>query len=225
MVEIGFSEHVDFDPSDAGYGFFNYDRYSSEIEKARGLFGKRLVIRKGVEVDYQKRFEHTIKDWLKGRGFDFVMATVHYVEGRIIDSRLVMHSDLRELYSAYFEEVTKSVESSLFDVVGHLDYITKCDDMRKQHRNQHYWEEIQTVLEEIIERRMYLEINSNLLTLKENHDEMIPNRKVIEEYIQRGGELFSVGSDAHSPTKLCCGIAESLDFLGKHDKRIKLLFS
>ena len=34
IEEIGFSEHMDFEPKDWGYGFFNYERYSSEIEAA-----------------------------------------------------------------------------------------------------------------------------------------------------------------------------------------------
>ena len=128
MTEIGFSEHVDFDPSDRGYGFFDYDRYTSEIAKARKLFENRLVIRKGVEIDYQNRFEDEIKDWLRGKQFDFTIGSVHYVAGRIIDHKLVTNSDLQTLYSAYFDEVIRSMESCLFNVVGHLDYIAKHGD-------------------------------------------------------------------------------------------------
>jgi histidinol-phosphatase (PHP family) len=32
--EIGFSEHVDFDPSDEGFGFFDYENYQSAIKEA-----------------------------------------------------------------------------------------------------------------------------------------------------------------------------------------------
>jgi histidinol-phosphatase (PHP family) len=31
LVEIGFSDHMDFDPKDWGYKFFDYNSYSSEI--------------------------------------------------------------------------------------------------------------------------------------------------------------------------------------------------
>ncbi len=41
MVETGFSEHVDFHPSDGGFGFFDYDRYTSRIAEARKLFEEK----------------------------------------------------------------------------------------------------------------------------------------------------------------------------------------
>lgn len=60
LEEIGFTDHMDFNPRDLGYGFFNYEKYSSEIEKARTIFGDKLVIHKGIEVDYQNRYEDDV---------------------------------------------------------------------------------------------------------------------------------------------------------------------
>ncbi|MHA2347036.1 MAG: PHP domain-containing protein, partial [Candidatus Hodarchaeales archaeon] len=57
MKEIGFSEHVDFDPHDWGYGYFDYERYTTDIDRVRELFSDTLIIRKGVEVDYQQWVE------------------------------------------------------------------------------------------------------------------------------------------------------------------------
>jgi histidinol phosphatase-like PHP family hydrolase len=44
-------------PLDWGFGFFNYERYTSEIKSAQESFKDKIVIRKGVEVDYQHVFE------------------------------------------------------------------------------------------------------------------------------------------------------------------------
>jgi len=49
ITEIGFSEHVDFDPQDRCFGFFNYGKYTSEIENARETFKDQLIVRKGIE--------------------------------------------------------------------------------------------------------------------------------------------------------------------------------
>ena len=35
IVEIGFSDHMDFEPEDPGFGFFNYADYTSEIKSAQ----------------------------------------------------------------------------------------------------------------------------------------------------------------------------------------------
>lgn len=77
IVEIGFSEHVDLDPRNWGYKYFDYERYSSDIRKARELFGDQLVVRKGIEVDYQHWFEKNIREWLRDKEFDYVIGSVH----------------------------------------------------------------------------------------------------------------------------------------------------
>ncbi len=230
MVEIGFSEHVDFDPSDRGYGFFNYDRYSSEIEKVRKLFKNRLVIRKGVEIDYQNKYEKKIKEWLESKRFDYKIGAVHYVAGKIIDMKPISNSDLERLYPKYFNEVINSVESRLFDVVGHLDCMLKQDNNITDGRTGFdYWEEIQTVLEEIMNKQTYLEVNTKLFALRRARAyraEMIPNKRIVQEYLDKGGKLISVGSDAHSTTELGCGIDMLLNYLDRHkEKQFVLLFS
>ena len=64
LDEIGFSEHKDFDPDDPLSSYFDYDRYRAEIEAARTEYGARLKIRAGVEIDYQKKYEAEIADFL-----------------------------------------------------------------------------------------------------------------------------------------------------------------
>ena len=46
LVGIGFSDHMDFEPKDLGFAFFNYDNYSSEIESAQEVLHQVLPIRK-----------------------------------------------------------------------------------------------------------------------------------------------------------------------------------
>lgn len=52
IKEIGFADHVDFDPNDSGYTFFDYNAYTLAINNARPIYGNKLVIRKGIEGDY-----------------------------------------------------------------------------------------------------------------------------------------------------------------------------
>jgi len=167
VVEIGFSEHMDFEPKDWGFGFFNYDSYTSEIKRARDFFKGKLIIRKGVEIDYQHCFENMIADWLKDKKFDFVIGSVHYLNHEFINYYLVANKDLEKLYNTYFKEVIHSVKSRLFDVVGHFDIIRRFIDNRMSKLNKpDYYKGIRQNLEEIIENKTYLEINSKGLKEK-----------------------------------------------------------
>ncbi len=214
--EIGFSEHVDFEPKDWGFGYFNYDRYASEIKNAKETFGNKLVIRKGVEIDYQRCFEDDIRNWLRNKKFDFIIGSVHYLNHEIIGNHLVRKRDLRRIYDDYFNEVTYSIQSGLFDVVGHFDLVARYVDNRKSElKDFDRQEKIRTILEEVMEKKIYLEINSK--GLREGYEDTMPSRKIVDKFFKNGGKLISIGSDAHSAEEIGSGIKEILLFLTNYD--------
>ena len=57
LRRIGFSEHLELDPADSGYGYFNYPAYLAEIRRCRSLFQGRLEITAGVEVTWLPELE------------------------------------------------------------------------------------------------------------------------------------------------------------------------
>ena len=224
IEEIGFSEHVDFEPKDWGFGYFNYERYNSEIKNAKESFGNRLVIRKGVEIDYQRCFEDDIMEWLQDKEFDFIIGSVHYLDDEIIGGQLVRRKDLGRIYDDYFSEVTCSIRSGFFDVVGHFDLVARyVDNRRSELKNFDCHEGIRTILEEVMENRIYLEINSK--GLREEYRDTMPSRKIVDKFIENGGKLISIGSDAHSAEEIGSGIREILLFLSNYDgNKLELLF-
>ncbi|MCW4041415.1 MAG: histidinol-phosphatase HisJ family protein [Candidatus Bathyarchaeota archaeon] len=212
IEEIGFSEHIDFDPQDWGYGHFDYERYMSDIDGVCERFGDTLIIKKGVEVDYQHWVEEDIRDWLNDKEFDFVIGSVHYLERQYITDTLVAEKGLQELYDLYFVEVNNSIASELFDIVGHLDL-----PLRYTYRSREsfdkisYWENMQEALTKIIETDTCLEINTK--GLRESCQSTYPSQDVLNAYIDQGGHLISVGSDAHSTSEIGMGIKEVLTSL------------
>jgi len=216
IEEIGFSEHMDFEPKDWGYGFFNYERYSSEIEAAQDSFKNKIVIRKGVEIDYQYCFESDVREWIRNKRFDFTIGAVHYLDHEIISHELVKSKDLSRIYEMYFEEVVRSIESRLFDVIGHFDLVSRfLSEGRSEPKSFDYWGGVNTVLEGIIEKKIHLEVNSK--GLRETYKDTMPSREIVKEFIRNGGTLVSIGSDAHSIPEIGNGIKEILDFLEECD--------
>src|SRR5439155_13921476 len=123
VEEIGFTEHKDFDPADPAVDFLDYSLYAADVDSAREEFAGRLVIRTGVEVDYQKWFEAEIAAYLAGHSFDFVLGSVHYVDSAMIMTPEYLAGRSKEqAYRDYFQAVRYSVESGLIDIVVHLEY-------------------------------------------------------------------------------------------------------
>lgn len=213
LVEIGFADHMDFqvDPISS---LLDYDRYTREIERTRRELQDSLVIRKGVEIDYQSRFEDTIQNWLRAKRFDFVIGSVHYVDGVLIDGRLRHADNLGYLYERYFSEVVRSTRTGLFDVVGHLDLVGRFVRERDSSLAvDGFATGMGEVLDAVVDSGMYLEINGK--ALDEKYGDTMPSREAVGGFLSRGGRRVSVGSDAHLSGEVGRGVSATLGFLAE----------
>lgn len=218
MTEIGFSEHVEFQPKDPGYRFFDYVRYTQLIELARTKYKGRLIIRKGAEIDYTYEYEAQTREWLEGKDFDFLIDAVHYIDDISFDLRGDLAMPVSMATQKYFAKIGQAVESGLFKVIGHFDLIRDYLP-RDEDDFSPLLEEIDTVFEKIVEKKVHLEINSR----RNAGGEPYPSRSLILRYLTKGGEFFSFGSDAHSTQDLAVGIAEIMGMLMNHGN-VHILF-
>lgn len=113
----------------------------------------------------------------------------------------------------YADEVVYSIKSGLFDVIGHftVDFIRYL--VFGMREDFDLLESEREVLREIIANELYLEVNTK--ELREAYRETLPSKRIIEEYVNSGGKLFSVGSDAHSAEDVGYGIDSILESLEK----------
>jgi histidinol-phosphatase (PHP family) len=217
LEEVGFCEHVDFDPRDQDYGYLDPSDYARQIAHARALV-PQAQLRQGVEIAYQACFEDEIRTWLAVQTWDYVVASVHlvdYADGWAIVSEpsstgayFATHSQ-RQAFLPYFEELLRMAQSGLGDVLGHFDLV-------KRYGVAHYGpfepaafeEEIRAVLRTMIEQGMGLEINTS--GLRQLPGEPYPAPTALRWYREMGGEILTVGSDAHQAGDLGAGISEAL---------------
>jgi histidinol-phosphatase (PHP family) len=232
FVEIGFCEHVDFDPRDRGCGFFDYAFFRRQIEAQRERYGDSLAVRAAVEVTYQASREEEIRGFLKGKELDYVIGSVHLVEdGREwamvseegMCERYFARRSVREAYQPYFTEVRRAVESGLFDLIGHLD-------LAKRYGVRYYGPfdlslfaaEVREILKLAVERGVGLEVNAS--GLRQAPHETYPGLEVLRWYRELGGQILTVGSDAHTVKDLGKGIAEALDLAREAGFEVVTLF-
>lgn len=218
LAYVGFCEHVDLDPRDRGCHHLDSNRYDREMAAGRAV-SPSVRLCQGVEMTYQASREEEIRAWLRERLWDYVVLSVHlvdYADGWAIVSEpgataayFAAHSQ-RQAYVPYFEELLKAAQSGLGDVLGHLDLI-------KRYGTAHYGslepaafeEEIRAVLRAAVESGMGLEINTS--GLRQAPGEPYPALTVLRWYREAGGEVLTVGSDAHQAGDLGAGIADAQD--------------
>jgi histidinol-phosphatase (PHP family) len=218
LAEVGFCEHLDLDPRDRTRAFLDLARYDCELEAARRALSV-VQLRQGIEITFQSTRRDEIERWLAGRTWDYVVLSVHLVdyadgwtmisEPRAIGDYYAGHNQ-RQAYLPYFEELLRAAQSGQGDLLGHFDLI-------KRYGASHYGpfdpnrfaDEIRSVLRAAVERGVGLEINSS--GLRQPPGEPYPGLEVLRWYRALGGEILTIGSDAHHSSDLAAGLAEASD--------------
>ncbi len=203
------TEHADFDPQDYGYGCFDGQAYSRDVNACQRQFAGQLTLLKGIEIDYQSRFDAEVKVFLAQHTFDFVIGSAHYADGLYAGTALLDAYDRDTAYRRYFDAVRQAAASGLFDVVGHLDLLKRYANPRwGPFDPRHYGDEIDAVLRAAVETGTGLEINTS--GLRQSPAEAFPGLQTLRRYRELGGHVLTIGSDAHRVADFCKHIRHGL---------------
>ncbi len=188
---ICFTEHLDLNPVDEAFGYFDFENYSKTIEKAREKYGHKIEILKGLEFSephlYSAEFEK-----ITNMDFDVIVVGIHWYDDLFYgDKRLQERYTKEEIYNRYYQDVLLSVKHGGFDVLAHLDFI------KRYVKGQPIAPAIiDDILKELIKKDIALEINTS--SIRRGLSECTPDLDILQKYIIYGGEKITIGSDAHS---------------------------
>ena len=202
------TDHIDFDPADPGYEYYDHDAYMTDVYRCREKYGNNLIIKTGVEVTYQTEFADDIKNFLSKYEFDYVLGSVHLIDHVFVLSPKYPEGRTKnEAYEPYWQEILAMVESGLFKHIGHFDYIKSLRTEAYGEFNPEEWmPQIVEILEKIVASHAILEVNTS--ALRRNHTEPYPGWDILKLYKDLGGTHVVMGSDAHSPHRVALGFKE-----------------
>ncbi len=207
-IELGldtlcFTEHNDFaypDSPDAPGSIFllNTDSYLYDLIKYKEKYAGKIRILFGVELGLQPEVSRQNGGYAKSYDFDFLIGSSHLCHGR--DPYYPSFYEGRrdeEAYREYFESELENIRKfSGFDVYGHLDYVVRYGATRdRDYCYEKYADIFDRILEMLIEKGKGLEVNTG--GLKRGMRDLHPCMGVLKRYRELGGEIVTVGSDAH----------------------------
>lgn len=190
-----FTEHFDMNPNDNGTGFFDFKRYSEEINRAREKYADQLTILKGIEFSEPHRYPAEF-DKLQKLNFDFVIGSIHWFHESWIADRTFQSANTTEhIFEMYYDEVLKAVSFGGFDSLAHIDFPKRylehtCEPM----------DMIDQVLKAIIKKGIALELNSS--PIRKGKSQIYPSDTICRLFSERGGRNVTIGSDAHSENEI-----------------------
>ena len=155
----------------------------------------------GVELGYQPHVVNKNNELLTTHSFDFVILSIHYVDNLDLgNGDFFKKKTPYESYKRYYEVVLDAVKTcDNFDVLGHIDYIIRYGDKDAYHYED-YKDIIDEILKTVIEMGKGIELNT--AGYRKGIGQSNPSGDIIKRYRELGGEIITVGSDAHIPEDL-----------------------
>ncbi|GKX29142.1 phosphoesterase [Vallitalea longa] len=205
FVKLCFTDHYDYDyPSTPELAFdIDLPNYHKSFLQLKAKYKNQIKLLFGIEVGLQPHIYDITKQTIDSYPFDFVIASTHVVDrldpyfGSYYENKTK-----KEAYSRYLEDIYHNVTHyDDYNVYGHLDYIIRYGhyDDKKLYYHDHK-EVIDKILSRIIETGHGIELNTS--GYRKNFNEPHPNIDIIKRYRQLGGEIITIGSDAHYPEHL-----------------------
>lgn len=202
-IEIGlegitFTDHLDLDYPAGDISFLiDFDAYAHYMNGLKREYRDRLKIFMGVEAGYQPQVIQATDSLIRGYDFDFVINSVHAVNGTDpYYGDFYVGKTKYEAYSEYLKAILDSVSAyKNYDVVGHIGYIRRYgnyDDRSLRHLD--YKDLLDMILKTVIHDGKGIEINTSGLR---SLSSPMPDFDIIKRYLKLGGEIITLGSDAH----------------------------
>lgn len=201
LKEICFTDHVDDGPPCTP----RFNRFTIEEYKAAydGLEIPDIQIRRGLEFGMLPDNQALLKQYLKHGQFDFVIGSVHYIGDQDIyfpeywEQKTQQQAEL-----VYLETTLRCVKAhDDYDVLGHLTYISKARANPTNRLIPYEWyrELFDEILKTLASKGKGMEINSSGV---DRCGDFLPTAQYLRRFKELGGEIVTVGSDAHTSDRV-----------------------
>ncbi|MBN2655774.1 MAG: histidinol-phosphatase HisJ family protein [Spirochaetales bacterium] len=205
---IAFTEHVDFNPADKGFDYFDAGTFQTDIDRLRQIYSPKLGILKGMEFSEPHLYPREFRALSLSYDWDVIIGSVHMMGDRFVGDCIVNNGgELRTLYRDYYALLLDMVEKGGFDILGHLDF-----PKRYFGKAEIPVDHIKPVLRNMIEKGIALEVNTS--PWRKGLDEFSPHREILELYAGAGGEMITLGSDAHIPGDVAADFKTAEELIG-----------
>lgn len=201
LKEICFTDHIEYEVGASKQTMvFSTEQYNAAYDH---LASSEVKIRRGIEFGLKPNNQEDLKRDLQRRHFDFVIGSVHMVkEQDVYFAPFWEGKTMREAYRAFLEETLACVQAhDEFDVLGHLTFICKSPkNPTREPILYNDWREVSDeILRTLAQKGKGLEVNTSGVDVC---GEFLPSVDFFRRFKGLGGEVVTVGSDAHDPRRV-----------------------
>lgn len=222
LDHICFTDHCDMEYYATGE--YNPDcpdreKLMADFEEAAAAWGKKISLCLGIELGGAAHMPDRARKILSDLTPDLVIGSVHsfagepdfYMYGRR-EGQFENEEKCSEILGRYVRELCDLVLLGDFDVMGHIGYPLRYIKREGFDMNlSGFYLELENLFRIIIEKGKGIEVNTS--GLRNELKNTMPSRDILRLYKKAGGEIITVGSDAHDAVSVGAGIREACRML------------
>jgi histidinol-phosphatase (PHP family) len=211
LRQMVFTDHEDYQADGSPFPHqMSFDKYIAEFGRVKRQYADRVELLLGVEFGLAPRINHKLESLAARYPLEFIIGSSHDIEAKdLYNGEFFLGRDIHAAHRAYFEEVLQNVRTTdAYDVYGHIDYIVRYGGYQPNElRYSDHADIIDEILRELIARGKGLELNTSGYRYGLNCTH--PQPDILKRYRQLGGEIITIGSDAHRALDICANFEEA----------------
>lgn len=211
LAELCVTDHCDL-LDEYGLNVYEFDWYGAlaQYRASVPVYAHCLKLKLGLELGMGHIDPETSRKILDVPELDFVIGSIHNLSPQAGGSDFFYrdHSKASTCYDTldnYFASMAELAVTDFYDVLGHIIYPLRY--MTAPVSLERYWEQIDAIFRAAAERGRGIELNTY------KGQTIAEWRPVLEHWKACGGELVTLGSDAHTPDGVGGGFREACDLL------------
>lgn len=198
---ICFTDHLDYDyPEEPNIFLLDFDNYFKVLSDLKEKYAAKISVNIGIELGLQIQAAGQNLAVAEKYPFDFIIGSSHVVNH--MDPyypEFFAGRDEDAAYMEYFESVLENINSDVdFDVYGHIDYVVRYGPNKNAfYTYEKFKDIIDEILTQLISKGKGIEVNTGGFKYGLGHPN--PTEDIIKRYRELGGEIITMGADAHVP--------------------------
>jgi len=185
-------------------------------EKLEAMFAAHHVpieVRLGIELAEVRYDPELAKELAATEGLDFVLGSMHTLPelGDLVIQFYSTPAQCDCYFAMYLEEYQKVAEMDFYDVLAHFGYARRYmwrAGVDAAMTLDKYGDQVEHLLRTVIDKGKGFEINCSGIR---DGCGPFPSEEILRLYRSMGGEILTIGSDAHRPKDAAAGIRQGFE--------------
>ncbi|MDR2354886.1 MAG: histidinol-phosphatase HisJ family protein [Clostridiales Family XIII bacterium] len=197
IKEYAVTDHYDPNYRNAAYDFgLDSEAYTRELERIGEKYSGKIKLVKGLELGIQHDVTEACRAMTGAYPFDFIIGSFHCAEGfEICAPEYVTGRRAEDVYRGFYAYVLQCLKLYKdYDVLGHLNVIDRY--AARIPENEAYYDLVEDIVRLLAADGKGIEINTSCFRYNMG-ERTTPTADMLRLYVLAGGEIVTVGSDAH----------------------------